>query len=64
MIQLLPSVGLGHSFVRVDGLGSAFGLKPAFRQGLELGVGFKVQVKVMKRSTRYIIAFVACVGLA
>ena len=38
---------------------------PAFRQGLGLGVGFKVQAKVNRnRSTCYIIGFMACVGLA
>ena len=38
---------------------------PAFRRGLGLGARFKVQVKVnQNRSTRYIIGFTACEGLA
>ena len=59
-------VGSGCRFVRVDGLCFALGLETAFRRGLELGVGFKVQVKVNKsKSMRRIIVigFMACTGL-
>ena len=53
---------LGCRLVRVDGIRSALGLEPAFKQGLGLGVGFKVWVKVNKnRSMPY---YMACVGLA
>ena len=45
------------------------GVEPAFRRGLGLGVGFEVQVKVkiLKQEQalrRYVIGFMACVGLA
>ena len=42
-----------------------FGLRPAFRRGSGLGVGFEVQVKVnQSRSTRFVIGNTACEGLA
>ena len=34
--------GLGCRFVRVDSLCLGFGLEPAFRRGLGLGVGLEV----------------------
>ena len=44
---------------------SALGLEPAFRRGLGLGAGFKVQVKVnQNRSTCYVIGNTPCEGLA
>ena len=50
---------------RICGVCSALGLEPACRRGLGLGVGFKVHVKVnQNRSTRYVIGFTACEGLA
>ena len=53
--------GLG----RICSVCSALGLEPAFRRGLGLGVGFKVQVKVnQNRSTCYVIGNTACEGLA
>ena len=48
-----------------QGLREDLRCKPAFRRGLGLGVGFKVQAKVnQNRSTRYVIGFTACEGLA
>ena len=44
------------------------GLEPAFRRGLALGVGLEVSVKVNKSREqallRYVIGFMACVGIA
>ena len=58
-IRLRAEKGLG----RICSVCSA--LEPAFRRGLGLGVEFKVQVKVnQNRSTRYVIGFTACEGLA
>ena len=60
-IRLRVDKGLG----RICGICSALGLEPAFRRGLGLGVGFKVQVKVnQNRSTRYDVGNKACEGLA
>ena len=57
--RLVRVEGLG---LRVDGLCSALGLEPAFRQGLGSGVGFKVQVKVnTNRGTHYFTGLMACV---
>ena len=52
---------MGCTFVRVDGLCSALGLEPAFRQGLGWGAGFKVQAKVnQNKSTRYTLRYRVC----
>ena len=60
-IRLRVDKGLGRSC----NVCSALGLEPAFRRGLGLGVGFKVQVKVnQNRSTCYVIGNTACEGLA
>ena len=60
-IRLRVDKGLG----RICSVCSALGLEPAFRRGLGLGVGFKVQVKVnQNRSTCYVIGNTACEGLA
>ena len=60
-LRLRVDKGLG----RICGACSALGLEPAFRRGLGLGVGLNVQRKVnQNRSTRYVLGFTACEGLA